>query len=299
MSLAHYKTLTYPQFLIYQMPASRRWSSAWELAAVTAQHKSAKRGRSYASRAPARMQKGRASSVKVIRKVVNKALKAKLEKKTGTAEGSNAPYAELWTAPIAANLELLPQITVGAGRNDRVGSRIQPTGCRLTVTLSSRIQNDSAGTPQPQPIMARILVAQQRDQLNASTAVYDFRTLLEGPGGNVTFDGTPSRLLYPPNVDGWEVFADELVTLQPYWYQVTSGTVVNSSPILNTQRTFVFDIKCPKFLTYASDSDAYPSNFNPTLMVGYADPNASATVPQLPNDMIVSISSCLLTYTDA
>ena len=265
------------------------FTRGWEPSAPGAWKPVAKRARS--SGPVYRSRKSRASSVKAVRKVVTKVLKAKLERKSAVIFG-DAVTGDVWQPSITTSIIVIPPIASGAGRADRVGGRIQPTGLRVTVTLSSVPAN---GALIGGPLVARLLVAQQRDQLNANTAALDYRTLMDVGTTNDYFTGEPKSGLAPVNTDGWEVFADELVHL--FKTSVVSTPITSFMPTDTASRTFVFNIKFPKTLSYGADGDIYPQNFNPQLMVGYYDP--LLTLGTQPAASIISQMSSVLTYTDA
>lgn len=162
----------------------------------------------------------------------------------------------------------IPQLTLGAGDHQRVGSEVSPTGCYIDLNICATANNDKGARDK----MVHVFVCSAKSvkSLDNYSAI-PITTLLDiGNGTNGPFNGAAMSQTLPVNKREFTVHHHKA-------FRMTKGmglqnTSVQTDAVITPASSFRrlrLKIPLPKKLIYANDSTDYPTNSAPFLVIGW------------------------------
>ena len=174
---------------------------------------------------------------------------------------------------------ILPAIVQGTAKNQRVGSRVHP----VKLVVRGYIVYNLDTQINARMLLLRMFCVEDKRLKSLGTGTTS-GNLIEFGGTPVTYDGSVTRHLAPPNKDGFRIFKDKRMTMKkPYGYTATStnGAQANQAGSLleidsSLFRPFTIVLRpgkhLPRTMTYdEAESASYPNNSNPVVAIGYTD----------------------------
>lgn len=194
---------------------------------------------------------------------------------------------------------ILPAITTGTLSYQRIGDKIQPKGLVVRGVLAC-----STETPTNQPILARVMILQQKNlratkEVDAglvTTGSILRPNILDAPNDQEAYQGRTQDIMKPINTDLFRVYYDKTFLLAPSVTSATGTDAVEQNPSCVRRWGYRFR-KLPTGLTFDEQSQNFPNNFAPFFIIGYAF--ADGTNPDSVSIRLVSSTQSYLTYEDS
>lgn len=195
----------------------------------------------------------------------------------------------------------LPSLAQGTGDYQRVGSKITPVGCSVTMKIGFNPQNIDANS-----LYGVIYYGTSKavKSWNTTNPIGNQQILDGGDGINYTFNGDRFRLNYP--ID------KKLFNLKRIVFRLTKTPGIQNSDISGASvtggnystanglecRNFKLAIRAPKKIMYEDNADTWPSNFAPVFGVGFCHADGSPLT--VADQSLVTVSSqCHMWFKDA
>lgn len=186
---------------------------------------------------------------------------------------------------------LLPPVLQNKGSSTRIGDEITPTKLRVKMAF---------GFPYDQPssdviVHVYFMTCKSVKAANNYTSIPITTMLDNGQGTNTNFDGSLYNSQLPVNTDAFSVLSHKQFRLSKIdglnntYIQAGSNKTAITSENPASYKTLTKDFKLPT-LKYQNDSDIYPQNSFPFVVVGwtYAD-TYNSTTTNLPSDSNVNL----------
>lgn len=242
----------------------------------------------------------KSTNTRVIKAVVNKALKQNIEMKAAplyTLADQQPVYgAGLNTGALLGycpNVNIIPPVTQGTGDGQRVGNIIHPKKLTLRYTLrANSVQSINNFTAIP--FLARVIVFRHRYANDDNSQLL----LLDSGNGSQNLGSTPDDWTKPYNRKEFEILYSKQFLMQPIRNELT--TPISSENVANGTKTFVSRVvSLPlknRYYVY-NDTNTTPSNAG--YYVAFAVCNTDGTVVNSSSTRMMVNCETLLQYTDA
>lgn len=240
-----------------------------------ARHPMAKaRGPARRARLPRRRRAAPKSFAKKVLAVVNKEADTKfvaesIQLASGSGTGLNS-YTGFSSAINTVNeiYAAIPQVELGPGDHQRIGSHISPTSCYLDLNICATAANDKGARDKTVHIF--VLSAKGVKSLDNYSAIPITTLLNIGNGTNGPFNGASMSQTLPVNTN-------EFIVLHHKAIRMTKGSGLANSSVQadsvvspsSSFRRVRMKVRLPKTLQYANDSTDYPVNAAPFMVIGY------------------------------
>ena len=180
----------------------------------------------------------------------------------------------------------IPQLSLGAGESNRVGSHISPTKCTIDLNICATDSYNKAAVDKTVHVF--VLTSKSVKTLPNFSAIPIQNLLNIGNGTAGPFNGTSMAQTLPVNTEEFSV-------LHHKQYRMTKGqglaySVIPSDSLMTPSASFRrvrLNIKLPKKLIYGSDFDQYPSNSAPFLVIGFTSNDATGDTAPVTVDTYV------------
>lgn len=177
------------------------------------------------------------------------------------------------------NFQILPNVNQGTADNSRCGDQIRGQSLTLKGAIVYNPSTGVYGTYSNTRLAVRLMVVQPKnltDYASVNGAALSWQNILLKKGGTTSaFTGILNDLWAPINTDAITKYYDKVFYIQGTY----QATAVGSSQLLGSTRFFKHTFKLKnKLLRYDNSigSGLYPTNFAPTLIIGYAHMDGSA-----------------------
>jgi len=173
----------------------------------------------------------------------------------------------------------LPQLTIGAGDHQRVGSVVSPMRCVLDLNICATAYNDKGARDKTVHIF--VLKAKGVNSLDNYSAVPITSLLNIGNGTNGPFNGASMSQTLPVNLNEFTVLHHKAIRMTKG--SGLANTSVQTDAVISPSSSFRrvrLNVKLPSKLIYANDSTDYPTNTAPFMVIGWTSgDSAGDTAP--------------------
>jgi len=225
-------------------------------------------------RKPKQVAKLSAPMTRAIKNVINKEADTKfvaeaIQLASGSGSGLNT-YTGFSSAINTVNeiYAALPQVVIGPGDHQRIGTQISPRRCYLDLNIVATAANDIGA--RDKTVHLFLLTSKSVKSLDNYSSIPITTLLNIGNGTNGPFNGAAMSQTLPVNTN-------EFTVLHHKSFRMTKGmglanTSVQTSAVITPSSSFRrvrLNVKLPKKLIYANDSTDYPTNSAPFLVIGW------------------------------
>lgn len=167
---------------------------------------------------------------------------------------------------------VVPAISQGVSEGQRIGNKLLCKGLyvkgHITINWSSTTGGYNAPVSSPE-LYVRMVIIDQKDYLQSG---FNATSILDKAGQNFAPDGTMSGLTLPVDRKQYNVYYEKIFKIRnPLFWPNTNASYVNANQ--NTCQMFSCKLKVPKNVTYSSNAETIPNNFNPQICAWFIDPS--------------------------
>jgi len=193
----------------------------------------------------------------------------------------------------------LPTVYQGTDDHERIGNVISPK--RVTLKLDIAVKSNSDNSAADRTVHIFILSAKSVKSLDNYTAIPITQLLNKGDGTNVAFDGTPFTAQYPVNTSEFTVHHHKAVRMVSGFGQAISTTAASAGAtdgVICPSHSYArmsLNVPVPNKFKYDRQSQLYPTNSAPFMVIGFTNNNDRTSVP---TDFVSVCGQVQMSYTD-
>lgn len=186
----------------------------------------------------------------------------------------------------------LPLLAQGAGDAQRTGDTVTPTRCYLDLNICSTAFNNAGSVDKTVHVF--LMTCKSVKSLPNFSAIPITELLAIGNGTNGPFNGTSQAQTLPVNSKLFTVLAHKQFRMAKTYGLLNTAVLADAAYQVGPSfKRLRLNVKLPKVLKYSDDTDEYPTNSAPFLVIGYTRNDSSGDTAPTPVDTYVEGRVCM------
>jgi len=193
----------------------------------------------------------------------------------------------------------IPRTSQGNDDYQRRGNQLYCRSVHVKLDVCAKVWNDNSS--QDRTVHIFLLTAKSVKSLDNYTAIPITQLLNKGDGTNVGFDGLQLHAQYPVNTSEFTVLRHIQKRMVQGFGQskgTTAATAGTTDSVISPAASYAhinMKVNVPKVFKYDRQSQEYPTNTAPFIVIGFTDNN---TVTSAPLDYVQVMGQTQMYFTD-